>query len=93
MNRAGHRQIDPRKIVGYLFVAGMVLAPFLAAIYGWNVGLAVMMLALAATTYLAADALRTAGASLRDRLRLLVGINASLCVLCLVALLLRVFSD
>ena len=92
MNRPGGYQFDPRKLVGYAFVAGMVLAPFLAAVYGWNIGLGVMVLALAATTFLAADMLKTADPGFRERLKLLVGINAALCILCLSALLLRVFD-
>jgi hypothetical protein len=90
MNRSGGRQIDPRKIAGYAFVVGMVLAPFFAAIYGWNVGLAVMALALGATAYLALDALRVADESVRGRLRLLLGINIVLCLICLGAFLVRV---
>ena len=93
MNNAGGRQIEPRKVAGYAFAAGMVVAPFLAAIYGWNVGLGLMVLALAASTYLAADALRVAGPEMRQRLKLLAGINAALCLLCLIALLVRALSD
>jgi hypothetical protein len=88
-NRTGPRQIDARKLAGYGFVAGMVLAPFLALIYGWNAGLGVMAIALAATTYLAVDALRHADAAHHPRLRLLVAVNAALTLACIVALAVR----
>ena len=86
----GSGSIDPRRVAGYGFVAGMVLAPFLASIYGWNAGLGVMTVALAATTYLAFDSYRTAPPELRSRFRPLVALNAGLTVVCVVFLLLRV---
>lgn len=83
------RSLEARKLAGYAFVAGMVLAPFLAAIYGWNVALAVMTFALAATTYLVWDARRTAPPELRPRLRLLAAANAVLMLLCGLLLAIR----
>jgi hypothetical protein len=83
------RSVDPRRLAAYAFVAGMVLAPFLALIYGWNVGLAVMTLALAATTYIGLDTYRTADGATRPRVRLLIALNAALCLLCVVVLILR----
>jgi hypothetical protein len=68
----------------------MVLAPFLALLYGWNAGLAVMAFALAATTYLVFDAYRTAAPDLRSRLRPLVALNIALTVACVAVLLIRV---
>ena len=65
MRRPDGPGIDPRRLASYGFVAGMVLAPFLALIYGWNAGLAVMLFALAATTYLAYDAYRARGSDLQ----------------------------
>jgi hypothetical protein len=82
--------IDPRRLAGYGFVAGMVLAPFLALLYGWNAGLAVMTFSLAATTYLAFDTYRTASPDVQPSLRLLVAVNAVLTVACLAVLLARV---
>jgi len=68
----------------------MVLAPFLALIYGWTAGLVVMTFSLAATTYLAFDAYHTASPDLQPRLRLLVAVNAALSIACLAVLLVRV---
>lgn len=79
---------ERRRIVGYGFVAGMVLAPVLALVYGWNVGLAVMGLALAATTAIGIDTLRGLPNE-RDRLRWLIGVNAVLCMACFVLLAVR----
>lgn len=81
--------VDPRRLAAYAFAAAMVLAPFLALIYGWNVGLAVMAFALAATTYLAIDAARAADAATLPRLRRMIAVNAALCLLCVVVLVLR----
>jgi hypothetical protein len=86
---SGPGSIDERKLAGYAFVAGVVLAPFLALIYGWNAGLGVLAFALAATTYLVVDAYRTASPDLRPRLRLLVAINAALTLVCVLLLLFR----
>jgi hypothetical protein len=86
----GSGPIDPRRVAGYGFVAGMVLAPFLALVYGWNAGLGVMTFALAATTYLAFDSYRTAPPDLRPRLRPLVIVNAALTLACFAVLLVRV---
>ena len=86
----GPGQIDPRRVAGYGFVAGMVLAPFLALVYGWNAGLGVMTFALAATTYLTFDSYRTAPPDLHSRLRPLVIVNAALTIACFAVLLVRV---
>ena len=86
----GGRPIDPKKLVGYLFVFGMVLAPFLALIYGLNIGLGVMTLALAATTYIAYDASRHVEPAQQPRIRTLAAVNATLALLCLAVLLVRV---
>jgi hypothetical protein len=85
----GGRPIDPRKLVGYLFVAGMVLAPFLALVYGLNIGLGVMTLALAATTYIAFDLSRTVDLTQQPRVRTLAIATAALALLCLAVLLVR----
>lgn len=89
MKHGGRGTFDARKLAGYGFVAAMVLAPFLALIYGWNAGLGVMTFALASTTYLVVDAWRTADPATRLRLRPLLGINAALTLLCLLILILR----
>src|SRR6187551_901682 len=89
LRRPDGPRIDPRRLASYGFVAGMVLAPFLALIYGLNAGLAVMACALAATTYLAYDTYRTAAHELQPRLRLLVAINAGLTLLCVGLLIAR----
>lgn len=89
MRPGGRGPLDGRKLAGYGFVAGMVLAPFLALIYGWNAGLAVMSLALATTTYLAHDAWRHGQQEARQRLRGLTAVNATLTIFCVAVLVAR----
>lgn len=89
MRHGGRGSLDPRKLAGYGFVAGMVAAPFLALVYGWNAGLGVMALALAATTYLVLDASRTADDDQKRRLQPLLITNAVLTLVCVVILVLR----
>lgn len=72
-----------QRIITYLFVAAMVAAPFLALLYDLAVSLAVLSVALAATTYLALDAARDAEPVTRQRLLALGGANAVFCVLAL----------
>jgi hypothetical protein len=69
----------------------MVLAPMLALVYGWNVGLAVMGFALAATTFIGVDTLRTMPPGAHRRVRWLLAVNAALCVACFVLLAVRTF--
>jgi hypothetical protein len=90
MNETGRKRIEARRLAGYAFVAGMVLAPFLALIYGWNVGLTVMGFALGATTYIAIDTLRSAPPEAHGRLRALIAVNALFCAACFVLLAIRV---
>jgi hypothetical protein len=74
---------------GCVFGVGLLAAPFLAALYGLNAGLAVMTLALATTTAFGVYAARTAPPDLRRRLLPIVVVNAVLAVACLVALAVR----
>lgn len=67
-----------RQIITYLFVAAMVVAPFLALFYDLNAGLAVMAAALIATTIVTIDASRVAEPRLRRRLRLLAWVNGAM---------------
>ena len=69
---------DIRRMVGCLFVAAMVAAPFLALLYGFTLALIVMVCALAATSYLALDAAKTAPGALRHRFRIVAAINGAL---------------
>lgn len=67
-----------RQVITYLFVAAMVLAPFLALLYDLNAGLAVMAAALIATTVVTIDAARVAEPLLRRRLLILAWVNGGL---------------
>jgi len=67
----------------------VLAAPFLALLYGLNAGLAVMTIALGATTAFGANTSRGAEPEVRRRLLLMVVVNGVLAVACLVTLLVR----
>jgi hypothetical protein len=81
-----------RRIIAYAFAAAMVIAPFLALIYGLTAGLAVLTLALGTTTYVTFDASCDAPPDLRQRLRLLAAINAVLGLIALGLLVARLLG-
>jgi hypothetical protein len=76
-----------RRLIGCGFGGAMVVAPFLALLYDFSAGLAVMAFALGATAYLAVDAARTAEPAVRRRLRGFAAVNAALGMGCFAALL------
>jgi hypothetical protein len=78
-----------RRIITYLFVAAMVVAPFLALLYDLNAGLAVLTAALAATAYLTFDVAWEAEAELRRRLLVLGAVNAVFGLIALGLLIVR----
>jgi hypothetical protein len=67
----------------------ILLAPFLALLYGIEAGLTVMAAALAAVGTLAVFTARSADADLRQRLLLVGAVNALLALACLALLLAR----
>ncbi len=75
--------------VGLLLGLAILAAPFLALLYGLDVGLFVMALALAAVGLLAVLTARDAEPDLRQRLLVVAAVNAVLAVACLVLLLAR----
>jgi hypothetical protein len=89
MNGPGRKPIEPRRLVGYAFVAGMVVAPFLAIVYGLDVGLGVMVLTLVASAYIGIDSYRTADDTVKPRLRSLIAIVIALAAICFLVLALR----
>jgi hypothetical protein len=78
-----------RKLVGCLFTAAIFVAPFIALLYDIEAGLLVMAVALAATTYVVWDFGRHAAGEQRKRLALVAILNASLAVICVIALIVR----
>jgi hypothetical protein len=75
--------------VGVLLGLAILAAPFLALLYGFDAGLAVMALALAAVGLLAFLAARTAEPELRQRLLVVAAVNAVLAFACVVLLAVR----
>lgn len=50
------RDLQPRNLVGCAFIVAMMIAPFIALIYGVGFGLFVLTVGLALSGWLAADA-------------------------------------
>jgi len=49
------RQLDKRNLIGCLFILAMMVAPFIASLYGLGFGLLVLTLGLVLTAALAID--------------------------------------
>jgi hypothetical protein len=76
-----------RRGVGCGFGGAIVVAPFMAWLWGAEAAVGVMAIALAATSYLAIDASRTAETEFAKRLRVLGLVNGMLGIGCLVVLI------
>jgi hypothetical protein len=76
--------VQRRRIIGYGFIVAIIAAPFLGLLYGRGLGVLIMAIALAATTFVAFDLLPTAPPERRVRLRRLGIVNAVLALVCLV---------
>ena len=74
-----------RKILGYVMVGSIVIAPFLGLLYAIWLGALVMGLALLATSFLAFDFLPTLPEAQRPKVRRLGQINLLLAGACFVA--------
>lgn len=74
-----------RRIVGYVMIGSIVIAPFLGLLYAVWIGALVMGLALLATSFIAFDFLPTLPEERRPRVRRLGKINLLLAVACFVA--------
>jgi hypothetical protein len=83
----GQRPIDRTKVIGVALAVAMVVAPFLALLYGWTAGLGVMALALAATSYLALAATPRLEPAHRGRVVAIAAINGALALVCVAALI------
>lgn len=85
--RSSERVFGERgRAVGCLLAGAIVLAPFLALLYGPVAGLAIMVLALAATAFLTGEVGRTADGPTRRRLLVAAVVNALLALGGMVAL-------
>jgi hypothetical protein len=72
-------------------VAAMVMAPFIALLYGTEFGLGVLAVTLGATAFLALDAGRFVDGIERRRLYLLAALNGLLGIIVLAAVIVLVF--
>ena len=80
---------DRARLVGRVLAGAILVAPFLALLYGPDAGLAVMALALGATAFLTRDAARGAEADLRRWLLVATAVNGTLAAACVVVLIAR----
>ena len=69
-----------RRFITYLFVAAIVIAPFVALLYDVTAGLAVLVVALGLTAYVAQDVAQGVESDLRQRLTLVAYLNAALAI-------------
>lgn len=76
MNR--NREIDRRNLIGCAFILAMMAAPFIALLYGFGVGLAVLTLGLLLTAGLAFDARNQVAADQRGRVLIMAVIALGL---------------
>lgn len=74
-----------------LLSGAIVIAPFLALLYDLNAGLGAMVLTLAASIELARKARSRAVPEMRQRLQVVMVVNAGLAIGCAVILVVRVF--
>jgi hypothetical protein len=71
---------ESRRLIPYIFVGAMVVAPFLALLYDITFGLGVLAGGLVATTFLALDAAKAATPDIRPRLLALAYVNGALAI-------------
>jgi hypothetical protein len=67
--------------------AALFLAPFIALIYSPELGLFVMAAALLATAYLLREALHAVGPGSRRWLRVAIGVDVAVAIVCVVVLI------
>jgi hypothetical protein len=82
-----------RRGIGCGFGGAMVLAPFLAWFWGMTAAVGVMIVALAATCYLAFDTSRTADAPFAQRLRILAVVNGIALIGCLIVMVVLIVGE
>lgn len=73
-----------------LLSGAILVAPFLALLYNLNAGLGMMTLTLAASVELARQARQRATPEMRQRLQVVMAVNAGLAIACAVILVARV---
>ena len=73
-----------------LQTGAILVAPFLGLLYGVTAGLAVMAITLVAIAALAREAIPEARPDIRPRLRVVMGVNVALAVICAVSVIWRV---
>lgn len=78
-----HDDPNESRLVRAGLAAAMFLAPFLAFLYRVEAGLGLMAVALGATSFLLWEALGDVPARVRPRLRVLIGVNLTLALVCL----------
>lgn len=85
--RDGIPEDEKRKLLGCLFSVAILIAPFIALLYGTSTGLVVLALALLTSIWFAWKALDETSEPMRSRLRLLIAVNSALLILTIAALI------
>lgn len=88
--RMPREPIDPvtrARVIGGLFALAILLAPFIALLYGTSYGLGMMAIALGATAFLAWDARSQVDPPMYERLAILAAVNLLLAVGAIVVLI------
>jgi hypothetical protein len=75
------RELDTRHVVGCAFIFAMMIAPFIALIYGFGFALVVLTLGLLLTAFLAFDARDQVDPARRPTVLLMAGIALAFALL------------
>ena len=86
MGRRGLGEVERARLVGCVLGGAILVAPFLALLYGAAAGLAATALALGVIAAFAGGVARGAPAPVRRRLVAVAAVNGALAVACAVAL-------
>ena len=82
------RRPDRSRLTG-CYVLAMVIAPFVALIFGIDAALLVLIVGLSATAYLVVLAGRTMGPAARGRMFATAALNGILALICAIVLIVR----
>ena len=80
----GEPPVDWGRVTGLVMVGAVAVAPLLGLLYGLEVGLAVLVVALVATIGVAVWSAPAAPVEARGRLRLLIGANVAILIVAVV---------
>lgn len=86
----GGPPVDPRRATGLVMVGAVAVAPLLGLLYGREVGLGVLVVALVATIGVAVRSAPAVPAETRGRLRALIGVNVAILIVAVVVIVMAI---